>query len=87
MLFRLPDSPATASFLTDEEKFIAAERLKANQTGFKNSNIDRSQIKEAFIDIKTWLLALLILAANIPNGGFTTVSQFSIQNQTQMVAY
>ncbi|KAK9848265.1 hypothetical protein MYU51_016839 [Penicillium brevicompactum] len=79
MLFRLPDSPATASFLTDEEKFIAAERLKANQTGFKNSNIDKSQIKEAFIDVKTWLLALLILAANIPNGGFTTFNGLVLQ--------
>ncbi|CAG8112837.1 unnamed protein product [Penicillium olsonii] len=75
MLFRLPDSPATASFLTDEEKIIATERLKANQTGFKNSKIDKSQIMEAFVDIKTWLLAVLILAANIPNGGFTTVRQ------------
>ncbi|CAG8224764.1 unnamed protein product [Penicillium salamii] len=72
MLFRLPDSPTTAGFLTEEEKLIAVERLKANQTGFKNSNIDKSQILEAFADVKTWLLAVLILAANIPNGGFTT---------------
>ncbi|CAG7922001.1 unnamed protein product [Penicillium olsonii] len=79
MLFRLPDSPATASFLTDEEKLIATERLKANQTGFKNSNIDKSQIMEAFVDIKTWLLAVLILAANIPNGGFTTFNGLVLQ--------
>lgn len=84
MLFRLPDSPTTASFLTEEEKLIAVERLKANQTGFKNSNIDKSQIKEAFIDVKTWLLATLILAANIPNGGFTTVSQFQIPSKQNM---
>ncbi|KAJ5985217.1 hypothetical protein N7499_008505 [Penicillium canescens] len=72
MLFRLPDSPTTASFLTDEEKLIAVERLKANQTGYKTTNIDGSQMWEAFIDPKTWLLAVLILASNIPNGGFTT---------------
>jgi hypothetical protein len=75
MLFRLPDSPTTASFLTDEEKLIAVERLKANKTGYKTTNIDGSQMLEAFIDPKTWLLAVLILASNIPNGGFTTVSQ------------
>jgi ACS family allantoate permease-like MFS transporter len=75
MLFRLPDSPTTASFLTEEEKLIAVERLRANKTGFKNSTIDQSQILEAFTDVKTWLLAILILASNIPNGGFTTVSQ------------
>lgn len=74
MFFRLPDSPTTASFLTEEEKLIAIERLKANQTGFKNSTIDKSQIIEAFTDVKTWLLAILILSGNIPNGGFTTVS-------------
>ncbi|KAJ5520948.1 hypothetical protein N7463_001401 [Penicillium fimorum] len=72
MLLRLPDSPTSASFLTEEEKLIAIERLKANQTGFKNSKIDNSQILEAFTDVKTWLLAILILAGNIPNGGFTT---------------
>jgi ACS family allantoate permease-like MFS transporter len=75
MLFQLPDSPATASFLTEEEKLIAAERLKANKTGSKTSTIDQSQILEAFTDVKTWLLAILILASNIPNGGFTTVSK------------
>ena len=73
MLFRLPDSPMDAKFLTDEERMIAIERLKANKTGFKNNQIDRGQIAEAFTDIKTWILAVLILASNIPNGGFTTV--------------
>lgn len=73
MLFRLPDSPMDAKFLTDEERMIAIERLKANQTGFKNNQIDRGQMAEAFTDIKTWILAVLILASNIPNGGFTTV--------------
>ncbi|KAJ5160411.1 uncharacterized protein N7482_007415 [Penicillium canariense] len=72
MLFRLPDSPTTAKFLTEEERQIAIERLKANQTGYKNTHIDRGQTVEAFMDIKTWLLGVLILAFNIPNGGFTT---------------
>ncbi|KAJ5489332.1 hypothetical protein N7539_004222 [Penicillium diatomitis] len=72
MLLRLPDSPTNATFLTEEERAIAIERMRANKTGFKNTHIDRSQIAEAFTDIKTWLLAILILASNIPNGGFTT---------------
>ncbi|CAG8178819.1 unnamed protein product [Penicillium nalgiovense] len=79
MLFRLPDSPTTASFLTEEERLIAIERLKANQTGFKNSTIDKSQIMEAFTDVKTWLLAVLILAGNIPNGGFTAFNGLVLQ--------
>lgn len=76
MLFRLPDSPTDAKFLTEEERMIAIERMRANQTGYKTSEIDRYQIVEAFTDIKTWLLASLILACNIPNGGFTTVSEY-----------
>ncbi|KAJ5898332.1 hypothetical protein N7504_008620 [Penicillium tannophilum] len=55
-----------------EERKIAVERLKDNQAGFKSNEIDRVQILEAFKDVQTWLLAILIFAANIVNGGFTT---------------
>lgn len=73
MLLRLPDSPTDAKFLTEEERRIAVERLKDNQAGFKNNEIDRGQILEAFKDMQTWLLAILMFACNIVNGGFTTV--------------
>ncbi|KAL4898662.1 major facilitator superfamily domain-containing protein [Aspergillus ambiguus] len=72
MLFRLPDSPSTASFLNENERLIAMERLRSNKAGYKSNKIDRDQIFEALRDVKTWLLAVLILASNIPNGGFTT---------------
>ncbi|BCS26718.1 uncharacterized protein APUU_51429A [Aspergillus puulaauensis] len=74
MLFRLPDSPTNASFLTDDEREIALARLRSNKAGYKTNKINREQIVEAFIDPKTYMLALYILAANIPNGGFTTFS-------------
>jgi hypothetical protein len=76
MLLRLPDSPTDAKFLTEEERAIAVERLKDNKAGFKNNEIDRGQILEAFKDVKTWLLAMLMFACNIANGGFTTVCSF-----------
>ncbi|KAJ5281331.1 hypothetical protein N7478_006703 [Penicillium angulare] len=72
MLLRLPDSPSNASFLTEEERMIAMERLKDNKTGYKNTHIDRQQIFEAFTDVQTWLLAILMFSVNIANGGFTT---------------
>jgi MFS family permease len=75
MLFRLPDSPTNAKFLTEEERAIALHRLASNKAGFKSNQINRDQIIEAFVDPKTYLLAVYILAANIPNGGFTTVSE------------
>ncbi|KAL2788215.1 major facilitator superfamily domain-containing protein [Aspergillus keveii] len=74
MLFRLPDSPANATFLTEEERAIALHRLASNKAGFKSNKINRDQIIEAFVDPKTYLLGIYILAANIPNGGFTTFS-------------
>ncbi|CEL11106.1 hypothetical protein ASPCAL14212 [Aspergillus calidoustus] len=74
MLFRLPDSPTNAKFLTEEERAIALHRLASNKAGFKSNQINRDQIIEAFVDPKTYLLAVYILAANIPNGGFTTFS-------------
>ncbi|KAJ5243150.1 uncharacterized protein N7469_001477 [Penicillium citrinum] len=61
-----------ASFLTEEERMIAVERLKGNKTGFKNTRIDRNQIMECFKDPKTLLLGVMVLTANIPNGGYTT---------------
>lgn len=73
MLLRLPDSPTDAKFLTEKERRIAVERLKDNQAGFKNNEIDRGQILEAFKDVQTWLLATLMFTCNIANGGFTTV--------------
>ncbi|OJJ69079.1 hypothetical protein ASPBRDRAFT_57619 [Aspergillus brasiliensis CBS 101740] len=74
MLLRLPDSPTTAPFLTDEERAIALARLKANKAGYKNNKIEWGQVIEAFTDPKTWFLAVFVLGCNIPNGGYTTFS-------------
>ena len=35
----MPDSPVTAKFLKHEEKRIAVERLKSNQTGIENKHL------------------------------------------------
>lgn len=35
-LLWFPDSPATAWFLTSEERIMAIERIKVNQTGVEN---------------------------------------------------
>ena len=80
MLFRLPDSPITTSFLTEEERIIATERLRANQTGYKTNKLDKAQFFEALTDYKTWMLALYALGSNIPNGGSSTVSFSKMQS-------
>ena len=63
----LPDSPVTASFLTEREHLIAVERLKGNKTGVKNSHHKKLQVKEAFCDPKVWMLVFAILWHNMTN--------------------
>ncbi|PSS31052.1 hypothetical protein PHLCEN_2v2384 [Hermanssonia centrifuga] len=41
--FYFPDSPATARFLTPEERIIAVERIKVNQAGVENKHFKLDQ--------------------------------------------
>jgi hypothetical protein len=61
--FYLPSSPLEAWFLTPDERLVAVERLRLGQTGVRNRTIKIGQVKEAFLDIKVWLLALTMAAA------------------------
>jgi ACS family allantoate permease-like MFS transporter len=63
----LPDSPLTAKFLTDRERIIAIERLKSNKTGVKNTHHKKSQIKEAFLDPKIWIIVAAVFFHNMTN--------------------
>lgn len=59
----LPDSPTTARFKTDKERYIALDRVRRNQTGIKNSTVKRYQIIEAFRDPAVWILVVWVGAA------------------------
>ncbi|GLB06456.1 hypothetical protein AtubIFM57258_001764 [Aspergillus tubingensis] len=65
----LPESPMTAFFFTDRERFYATQRLAENQTGIINKEWKREQALEAVLDVKTWILFSFNIAINIPNGG------------------
>ncbi|CAE6455751.1 unnamed protein product [Rhizoctonia solani] len=62
-----PDSPATAWFLTPEERAMAIERIKVNQTGVENKVWKKEQFIEALTDYKTWIFALFSCLGTIPN--------------------
>ncbi|KAM5347101.1 hypothetical protein ACJ41O_010106 [Fusarium nematophilum] len=64
----MPDNPMTAARLSEQEKAWAIERLRGNLTGVENKRIKAYQIRECFVDPQTWLLILIVLASNIPNG-------------------
>lgn len=61
--FALPNSPLDAWFLNPEERIVAVERLRAGQTGLRNRKIKPAQIKEAALDPKIWLVALIMASA------------------------
>jgi ACS family allantoate permease-like MFS transporter len=63
----LPDSPLTATWLTERERIIAVERLKDNRTGVKNIHHKKAQIKEALCDIKVWMLVFGVFCHNMTN--------------------
>ena len=64
----LPNSPAQAWWLNEEEKRVALERLRMGQMGVRCQKIKRKQILEAFLDIKVWIIAIMMGAAYVVNG-------------------
>jgi len=74
--FFFPDSPTTAYFLTPEERALAVQRIKSNQSGVENKHWKKEQFVETLSDPKVWLMALFAAIANIVN---------SLTNQRQLI--
>ncbi|KAJ5937946.1 MFS allantoate transporter [Penicillium verhagenii] len=68
----LPDSPMTAGFLTERERYIVVHRMSTNRTGVKNTHLKKEQIMEALLDGRIWLLVFAIFAHNMTNAMQTT---------------
>ncbi|OLN86532.1 putative transporter C757.13-like protein 4 [Colletotrichum chlorophyti] len=75
----LPNSPRTIWGFTHEEKLIMIARMRRNQTGIEQRRINWGQIKEAYLDYKTWLFTLLGFVSNVPNGGISNFSTLVIK--------
>lgn len=63
----------TARFLSKEDRVKAVVRVRENMTGIKSDTFQWGQCKEALLDSKAWLIVLIQLCANIPNGGLHSV--------------
>ncbi|PLB43364.1 MFS general substrate transporter [Aspergillus steynii IBT 23096] len=74
----LPDSPMTASFLSEQEKYYAVQRVAENKTGIVNKQWKGKQALEAVMDPKTWILFFFNIAINIPNGGKSNICSVGI---------
>ncbi|KKK14657.1 hypothetical protein P175DRAFT_0484744 [Aspergillus ochraceoroseus IBT 24754] len=77
--FAIPDSPIGAWFLSKEDQVKAIERVQDNLTGIKNHHFKRYQLVEAFLDPKTWLLALFQFTQNVPNGGVGSFASIVVE--------
>jgi hypothetical protein len=64
--WKLESDISTAKFWSDDyERLQAVERLRANQTGTGSHVFQWSQVREMFMDPKSWLFAALICIPNI----------------------
>jgi MFS family permease len=66
--FFIPDSPATAWFLDERERFVAVERLRSSQTGVRCHKLKKAHVIEAALDVKIWLIFVMMASAYTVNG-------------------
>ena len=78
-LILIPDSPATAWFLTEEEKMLMVERIRGNRQGFGNKHFKMYQLKEALSDINVWIFFIFGIANDIPNGALTNFASLLLE--------
>ncbi|KAL8632432.1 hypothetical protein Q9189_001807 [Teloschistes chrysophthalmus] len=71
--FVIPNSAVSAWFLSSEERVVAVERLRKGQTGVRCQMLKRSQLREALLDVKIWLVALMMA------GAYTTLESILLQ--------
>jgi hypothetical protein len=71
--FFLDNDVQSARFFTPEEKLMAIERLRANQTGTGSHEWRWDQVREVFMDPKTYLWLGI---AMLPNLGASVTSVF-----------
>ncbi|KAI1334355.1 MFS general substrate transporter [Xylariaceae sp. FL0016] len=79
-VFFMPDSPMEAKYLTEREQIIAVERLRANQMGVASRKWRWDHVKETFMDFKTLLWFVLIVAISIASGGISSFGNLIVKD-------
>jgi MFS family permease len=80
VLFYMPDSPMEAKYLTQREKVIATERIRANQQGVISRKWKWDHVWDTATDLKTYCWFLLIMGISIPSGGIGTFGSLIIRD-------
>ncbi|KAK3936236.1 thiamine pathway transporter THI73 [Diplogelasinospora grovesii] len=80
VLWLMPDSPMEAKYLTEREKVIAVERLRANQMGVASREWRWDHVRETLVDLKTWCWFVAIVAISIASGGISTFGNLIVKS-------
>ncbi len=62
VLVLMPDSPMEAKYLSEREKVVAVERLRANQMGVASREWRWDHVWETLLDFKTWCWFVAIVS-------------------------
>ncbi|KAL4799036.1 major facilitator superfamily domain-containing protein [Aspergillus venezuelensis] len=73
-LWLIPDSPASAKFLTHRQRIVAVQRVSENMIGVKTKQYKFKQAYEILYDVKVHCVFIMGIACGVINGG---VSNFS----------
>lgn len=78
--FHVPNTPHEAWFLTSEEKRWHVELIRENQAGYGNRHFKWYQVKETFIDPRTYLNFATFALWAVPNGLVTSMQSFYLKS-------
>lgn len=78
VIFFLPNNPMK-SRLRVEEKLYIIERVRDNQTGIEAKRFKWKHFKEVMFDVKTWLISIIVISTNVPNGAVSSYSSIITQ--------
>lgn len=68
LTYLLPDHPGTARFLDSSQRQKAIIRIASNMTSIKDEHFKIYQLFEGLMDIKLWLLFLIMVSSSLANG-------------------
>lgn len=76
----IPDIPTKAWWFTEEEKLLTVERIRENEQGFGTKEFKWYQVKEAFLEPRAYIYAMLALCIEIPNSGITSYGSILLRD-------
>jgi splicing factor 1 len=81
LLILLPDNISKATFLSLEERKVAAQRVASSGTGTtEGAHWQWDQVRECLVDPKSWFIVGIELFTQIPNGGSQSFANIVVES-------